>query len=572
MAIFRFYLSNFKITEYLCAHFKQMDGQKSGGLKVWLPLLFALVMVLGMTLGFNLRDTLRNKRDIQAVIERNDRLEEIIDLINEKYVDSVNSNLLYKDAITGILSHLDPHTVYIPADELQGVNEDLEGSFFGIGVEFAIVRDTIEVTSVVEDGPAERAGIHEGDKLIKVDDKVVAGTKITSEKIIKMLRGKQHTRVNLTIKDALSSNLKQLPIERDVVPLYSIDASMMLDNETGFIKINRFSATTYDEFMKALKSLKAKGMRQLVLDLRDNPGGYLDAATHIADQFLDDEKLIVYTQGQKSPRTDYKASDPGIFEHGRLAVLIDENSASASEILSGAIQDWDRGILIGRRSFGKGLVQEQYDLEDGSALRLTIAKYYTPSGRSIQRSFAKGKEAYEEDFENRYKSGELTGRDTAAKDDDHKIYYTSQKRVVYGGGGIKPDIYVPYDTAKLSGGILSVIFSDELKVALWDYYLSHVTELRQYKAIGDFAQHFNNEEAIVKGYLQTVKPSEKAAVEKVMNKPANLAYFKLQAKAQLARILFRNNGYYSITMKDDNVIQKALEILRGNKYSDIIKR
>lgn len=569
--IFGFYRVNLNICKYLCVHFFQMNGRKSGGLNAWLPLLFALIMILGMALGFNLRDTLRNKRDIQAVIERNDRLEEIIDLVNEKYVDSVNSNLLYQDAVSGILSHLDPHTVYISADELQGVNEDLEGSFFGIGVEFAIVRDTIEVTSVVEDGPAEHAGITVGDKLIKVNEKVVAGTGITSEKIIKMLRGKQHSRVSLTIKDAATGNSKEFPIERDVVPLYSIDASLMLDKETGFIKINRFSATTYDEFMKALKSLQAQGMKQLILDLRDNPGGFLDAATRIADQFLDDQKLIVYTQGRKSPRTEYKANDAGLFEQGKLAVLIDENSASASEILAGAIQDWDRGVIIGRRSFGKGLVQEQYDLDDGSALRLTIAKYYTPSNRCIQRSFSKGKEAYAEDFENRLKSGELTGNDTLQVA-DNKPYYTSKHRVVYGGGGIKPDVYVPYDTARLSGGILNIVFGNELKIALWDYYAAHAKELHAYKNIDSFSRAFKGTAELMQSYLKTLKPADKSATEKILDKTSNREYFDLQAKAQLARILFRNNGYYSISTEKDNVVQKALELLRGDKYSTIIKR
>ncbi|XZF16638.1 S41 family peptidase [Chitinophagaceae bacterium MMS25-I14] len=546
-----------------------MDEHRSGGIKVWLPLLFALIMIFGMTLGFNLRDSLRNKRDIQAIIERNDRLEEIIDLVNAKYVDSVNSNLLYRDAVSGILSHLDPHTVYISSDELQGVNEDLEGSFFGIGVEFAIVRDTIEVTSVVENGPAEHAGLEVGDKLLKVNDSTVAGTGITSDRIIKMLRGKQHSRVSLLIKDAGNSMTKEVPIERDIVPLYSIDASFMLDNETGFIKINRFSATTFDEFMKALKSLKDKGMKQLVLDLRDNPGGYLDAATRIADQFLDDEKLIVYTQGRTSSRIEYKAGESGLFEHGKLVVLIDENSASASEILSGAIQDWDRGLIIGRRSFGKGLVQEQYDLDDGAALRLTVARYYTPSGRSIQRSFAKGKDAYAHDFEDRFKSGELTGKDSAYTADS-KPYYTSRHRTVYGGGGIKPDVYVPYDTTRLGSKILNIVFSSEMKTVLWDYYINHSARLRTFKTISDFSAGFSGTEDLERSYLATLKPQEKVVAAKLLAGAPGRDYFRLQAKAQLARILFRNNGYYMILSKEDNVVQKALEMLAGKQFLQLI--
>src|ERR1044071_8456105 len=290
-----------------------MDVKRSSRLKVWMPLLFSMILIAGMVLGFNLRDTLRNKRDIQTVIERNDRLEQIIDLISEKYVDSVNANLLYEDAINGILSHLDPHTVYITADEYDEVTEDLEGGFFGIGVEFSIIRDTIQVTSVIPQGPAERAGVGLGDQLIKVGDSIVAGTGITSERIIAMLKGKQYSRVLVTLKDPVTTKFKKVAIKRDIVPIYSIDAQLMLDSITGFIKINRFSATTYEEFEKAMKQLLAQGMKQLIVDVRQNPGGYLDAATNIADDFIDDEKLLVYTQGKSSPRRDYKASRPGVF-------------------------------------------------------------------------------------------------------------------------------------------------------------------------------------------------------------------------------------------------------------------
>lgn len=548
-----------------------MTEHRPGRLQAWTPLLFALVLITGMTLGFNLRDTLRNKRDIQAIIERNDKLEEIIDLINEKYVDTVNSNLLYKDAVTGILSHLDPHTVYIAAEELQGVNENLEGSFFGIGVEFSIIRDTIEVTSVIEEGPAAHAGITVGDKFIKVNDSLVAGVGITSEGIIKKLRGKQYSRVMLTIKDAMNGGIRNVPIDRDVVPIYSVDASLMLDNTTGYIKINRFSATTFDEFIKALKMLKGKGMQSLVLDLRDNPGGYLSAATQIADQFLNDDKLLVYTQGRHSPRSDYKASEEGMFEKGNLSVLVDENSASASEILAGAIQDWDRGLIIGRRTFGKGLVQEQYDLDDGSALRLTIAKYYTPSGRSIQRSFANGKEAYANDFEKRFESGELTGKDSVALADTTR-YYTANHRTVYGGGGIKPDVYVPYDTSRLSSGILSMLFSDDLKNVLWDYYTTHAAQLRSYKTVAEFNQHFTGAEELLTAYINSKKGVERNVADRILKTPANRSYFLTIVKAQVARVLFRNNGYYAITSQQDVMVQKAVGLMREKRYSEIISR
>lgn len=523
-----------------------------------------------MLLGFNLRDSLRTKRDIQTIIERNDRLEQVIDLVKEKYVDTVNANLLYQDAITGILSHLDPHTVYIPSDQLQDVTEDMEGSFFGIGVEFSIVRDTIQVTSVVEQGPAERAGVNIGDQLIKVGDSVVAGTGITSDRIIRMLKGKQNTRVNVTLKEPGGNSARQAVIKRDVIPLYSVEAAIMLNDVTGLIKIDRFSATTYQEFIKSLNNLRKQGMQQLIVDVRQNPGGYLDAATQIADEFLDGEKMIVYTQGKRSSRMEYHASKKGAFENGRLAILVDESAASASEILAGAIQDWDRGIVVGRRSYGKGLVQEQYEMDDGAALRLTIAKYYTPSGRCIQRSYAQGKDAYAKDFAHRFETGELTGYDTSSIVDTMR-YYTSQKRVVYGSGGIAPDIYVPYDTEKLSSGVLNIVFSEDVKNTVWDYYVRNRVALKRFRTIKEFSKGFRAEE-LVASYISNITPARRKAVQRILKQSKSEEYFRLQMKAQLARILYRNNGYYYISMQQDNVVQRALETLNGNKYSGLIGR
>ena len=515
-----------------------------------------------MTLGFNLRDTLRNKRDIQAIIQRNDRLEEIIDLINEKYVDSVDGNVLYRDAITGILSHLDPHTVYIPADKLAEVNEDLEGGFFGIGVEFAIIRDTIQVTSVLENGPAEHAGVEIGDQLVKVNDSTVAGRQITSSRIMKLLKGKQHSHVYVTLRQPPTGRVKQIPIERDIVPVFSVEAGIMLDSITGFIKINRFSATTYDEFSKAFKKLRAQGLKQLVLDLRDNPGGYLDDATMIADEFLDDKKLIVYTKGRHTQRVDYNADRAGMFEKGKLAVLVDESSASASEILAGAVQDWDRGVIVGRRTYGKGLVQEQYEMEDGAALRLTIAHYYTPSGRSIQRSFANGKEAYEADFTKRFEDGELTGSDSFATADTGR-YYTAKHRPVYGGGGIHPDIYVPYDTSRMSATFLNMVYSEELKNTLWDYFIRHRQALK-FRSVQDYDRNFTGEDEIVTAYMAALNQYTLITVKSILKNPEHNAYFRLQVRAQLARLLFHDNGYYYITTQKDNVVQRALQTLDNN--------
>ena len=528
-------------------------------------------MIFGMVLGFNLRDSLRSKRSIETVIERNDRLEQIIDLINEKYVDSVNTNALYEDAVDGILSHLDPHTVYIPADQLQSVNEDLEGSFFGIGVEFSILRDTIQITSVVENGPAERAGVETGDQVIAVGDSVVAGNGITSERIIRMLRGKLKSKVLVTLRSSMSGTARKTIIERGSIPLHSVDASILLDNDVAYIKINRFSATAYEEFSSALKTLLAKGAKSLVVDVRQNPGGYLDAATMIADELIDDEKLIVYTEGRKSARTEYRAGEPGMFERGKVAILVDEGSASASEILAGAIQDWDRGIVVGRRTFGKGLVQEQYEMDNGSALRLTVAKYYTPSGRSIQRSYAKGKEAYAKDLHRRFESGELTGADSIEVLMDTTTFYTSNNRAVYGSGGIAPDIYVPYDTSRLNAALLNVVFSENTKNILWDYFLSHRAELKKYKNVEEFDSGFNTEQ-LISSFVAKAPADIAGQANKVLAKPSNRKYFEIQLKAQLARFLFRNNGYYTVYSSYDPVLQRALTVLKDETYSTIIKR
>ena len=545
-----------------------MDAHRRDRLAVWTPLFFSLIMIFGMLLGFGLRDTLRNKRNLSTVVERNDRLEEIIDLVKEKYVDTVNGNLLYKDAISGILKSLDPHTVYIPADELQNVNDDLDGGFSGIGVEFSIVRDTIEVTSVIDNGPASNAGVEIGDQLIKVGDSIVAGTKITSERIIHLLKGKQQSRVYVTVKQSTSGQVKQLPITRDIIPVYSVDANIMLDSVTGFIKMNRFSATTYTEFSKAIKKLIDQGAKQLIIDVRDNPGGYLDAVTSILDDLLDGNKLLVYTKGVHTVKTEYKTGDKGVFEKGKLAILVDESSASASEILAGAIQDWDRGVIIGRRTFGKGLVQEQYEMPDGAALRLTIAKYYTPSGRCIQRSFAEGRDAYMEAYTHRFETGELTGKDSVAVADTTP-FYTANHRVVYGGGGIKPDVYVPYDTTLIASQLTDIVYSSELKTAIWDYFIQNRKSLG-YKNISAFDQAFNGQEQVKNNYLAMLDAGKRTETIKELNKPKIGEYFGLQVKAQLARFLFHDNGYYSISTRHDEVVNKALDVLNSDSYSKLI--
>jgi carboxyl-terminal processing protease len=535
---------------------------------IWTPLTFSVILILGILLGFQLNKYLAKKRPISNVVERNDRLEEIIDIIGSKYVDSVSADSLYEDAVNGILKHLDPHTVYIPARDLESVTEDLEGNFKGIGVEFYILKDTLMITSVLKNGPSAEAGLQPGDKVLKVNDSSIVG--VSSEGIISKLRGLEGSSVKLSLLRTAENRKLDLNVKRGVIPIFSIDAAYMMDAQTGYIRINRFSATTYREFMKALNTLLAAGMKQMVLDLRQNPGGYLDAATAIADELIGGDKLLVYTKGRASDKEEYMSGQKGKFEHGKLVVLVDEGSASASEILAGAIQDWDRGVIIGRRSYGKGLVQEQFELGDGSALRLTIARYFTPSGRSIQRPYSKGREAYEEDFENRYKDGSLTAPDTLSSGDTMRYFTEERHRVVYGGGGIKPDITTPYEINRFAGELYELLSVPELNNTIYEYFSKNSKEMSVYKTFRQFDATFVVTPQLLASLKANYLPAYSKQVAKVWTDARAMDVLRNRIKATVARMLFRTNGYYQEVNKDDNVINRALNILRGSEYSAIV--
>lgn len=537
---------------------------------IWTPLTFSVLLIVGILVGFQLHKYLFNKRPITNIIDRNDRLEEIIDVINAKYVDSVYTDSLYQDAIAGILKHLDPHTVYIPAKELAAVNESLEGNFQGIGVEFYILNDTLMITSVMKNGPSADAGVQAGDKIIKVNDSTVVGIGITSDAIVAKLRGIEGSAVHLNLLRSAENKYLDVQIKRGLIPIYSLDAAYMLDAQTGYIRINRFSATTYREFMKALNALKKAGMKKMMLDLRDNPGGYLDAATAIADELISGEKLLVYTQGRASEKEEYYSGQKGKFESGEVVVLVDEGSASASEILSGAIQDWDRGVIVGRRTYGKGLVQQQFDMGDGSALRLTVARYFTPSGRSIQRSYSNGKEAYEHDFENRFTNGSLTSADTALPIDTVRYYTKMRHRIVYAGGGIKPDIVTPYETNQFAGELYDLISSDVLNNTIYSYFSKNAKEFASYKTFAQFDKGF----VISSNLLNTLKANYAVKypkqTQKVWKDSKAMAFIDKEIKATIARMLFRTNGYYQEINKDDRVILRAKTILNTSEYAAIV--
>ncbi|MFZ9504430.1 MAG: S41 family peptidase, partial [Cyclobacteriaceae bacterium] len=408
--------------------------------KIALPLVLALGIAAGMLIGVNLKSS-----GTWSGGNATQKLREVIGLIERNYVDETVPDDLVDDAIEHLLGKLDPHSVYIPASDREAANEDLRGNYEGIGIEFNIFRDTLTVVTPLSGGPSENAGLLSGDKIIQVDDKNIAGIGLTNAEVYKLLKGPSGTEVNLKVlrrKEEISYS-----IQRAKIPQFSVDASYMIDKETGYIKINRFASTTYQEFYDALYELKSKGMKKLILDLQGNPGGYMDEATELADEFLSEGKKIVYTKGQNGHYAqNVDATASGFFEKGELIVLINEGSASASEILAGALQDNDRALLVGRRTFGKGLVHNPFNLKDGSELRLTISRYYTPSGRSIQKPYGEDF-AYAEDLDNRFKRGEFFHADSI-KFNDSLRYKTVGGRSVYGGGGIMPDYFVPLDTTQ----------------------------------------------------------------------------------------------------------------------------
>lgn len=522
-------------------------------IQVWLPLLISLAMCVGMFFGYKVRDSMPGKKFFS--VDKARPLQEVLNLIQSKYVDDVPLRSISDTAIMAILNKLDPHSVFIPAEDLQGINEDMAGNFFGIGVEFNIFNDTVNVTNVVPDGPSDKAGIQTGDKFIKVGDSSIAGKKITPDQIRKLLRGDLGTTVLVSV--LRNGSIKPVSITRNIIPVSSVDASYMMENGVGFIRLNKFSQVTYREFMKALEGLQQKGLKKLILDLRDNGGGVLDEATSIADEFLDGDKLITYTEGKHMPKKEYRCKRQGLFEKGELVVLADEGTASASEILIGALQDWDRATIIGRRSFGKGLVQEQYDLSDGSALRLTVARYYTPIGRSIQRPYGKGEKAYFEEVNHRFTDGEVSSADSV-KNDSTKQFKTMGGKKVFGGGGISPDIFVAFDTTSASETTSRLFFRGTITDFAYTYYLQNTPRLKAYKTPAEFITGYSVDETTWKQF-SSFAATDSVTVDKVNS--IEKETISKRIKSAIARQLWRNEGYFEVINKEDKTIQKAMEVL-----------
>jgi len=524
-------------------------------LQVWLPMIFSLVMIAGMFFGFNLHKQTGSTNSFFASHKANS-VEEALELIKSKYVDAVHMDTLEEGAIQQMISGLDPHSMYIPASDLKEVNEDIQGRFEGIGVEFNIFYDTVHVLYVNPDGPGDKAGLKVADRIVKVNNEPIVGKSITSDLVKKKIRGERGSQVVLTI--LRNNNPVNISITRGTIPVPSLDAAYMVDKTTGYIKLNKFSETTYEEFMDAMNDLQKEGLKKLVLDLRGNGGGLMKEAIEIADEFLDDNKLIVYTEGANTKRTEFSARRSGIFESGTLVLLVDELTASASEILAGALQDWDRATIVGRRTFGKGLVQEQWVLSDGSAIRLTVARYYTPVGRSIQRPYDKGKKVYMDELWQRWSNGQLLSADSN-KIDNGKVYQTlgSEKHKVYGGGGIMPDLFVSIDTNNLQRNVTQLYLENTFSNFIYNYYTRHSSEFNQYKTATDFAQRFP---FIDDAWSQLVNYAQKDTIYLKNIPQKDQVAIKEKMKAYLARYKWRNEGLYEVLNMYDPAVKKAVEV------------
>jgi carboxyl-terminal processing protease len=494
----------------------------------------------------------------------------LLRLVEGYYVDSADVDKLTEKAIVHLLSELDPHSVYISKDEVDKMNEPLQGNFEGIGISFNIYKDTLLITSIIPGGPSEKVGIRAGDRIVSVDGSNIAGTGIKNSDVFDMLRGEKGTTVEIKVMRRSADELLDFTIIRDKIPIYSLDASYMLDNETGFIKLNKFSATTTDEFTQAIEELKSQKMRNLILDLRGNGGGYLKTAIEISDHFLDGNKMIVYTDGMNDPRRDYKSTSKGIFKEGNLVILVDESSASASEIVSGAVQDWDRGLIIGRRSFGKGLVQKPYFLTDGSMVRLTTAHYYTPSGRGIQKPYNNGVEEYRREYMDRFSSGQLFSVDSIILPDSLKYKTLVNGRNVYGGGGIMPDIFVPMDTSSHHRYYNRLRRNNIVYNFVLDYVDNNRGNLqKQYPDFNQFNKNFSVTSEMVE---KIIAQGEKEGIER---EEASLSFtlktMENEIKALIARDIFTRNEFYRIIFQDDEAIIKALEVIENKeKYRNLL--
>ncbi|WP_373825306.1 S41 family peptidase [Bacteroides heparinolyticus] len=502
--------------------------------------------------------------------------------ITNLYVDKVDENKLVEEAIIRMLAQLDPHSTYNNAEEVKKMNEPLQGNFEGIGVQFQMIEDTLLVIQPVSNGPSEKVGILAGDRIVAVNDSAIAGVKMSTEDIMARLRGPKDSEVKLTVVRRGVDDSLFFTVKRDKIPILSLDASYMIQPQTGYIRVNRFGATTAEEFVKALKALQKKGMKDLILDLQGNGGGYLNAAIDLANEFLQQKELIVYTEGRAARRSDFFAKGTGNFKQGRLVVLVDEYSASASEIVTGAVQDWDRGVVVGRRTFGKGLVQRPLDLPDGSMIRLTVARYYTPSGRCIQKPYDNtanldgrtggegGQEKYNKELTDRFNHGEMIHADSIHFADSLKVRTKRMERIVYGGGGIMPDFFVPIDTTRYTDYHRNLVAKGVVIKGVAKYIEKRRKELQNlYKKFEAFNEKFEIDDEMLAG-LRTLADNEKIAFNEEQYS-RSLPLIKTQLKALIARDLWDMNEYFQVMNATNSSVDQALKILNEGKYEETIK-
>ena len=502
--------------------------------------------------------------------ETTQKLATTLYIIDNFYVDSTDMPKLTEEAIVAMLKSLDPHSAYIAAKDVQKANEELVGSFEGIGVTFQILRDTILVVSAVSGGPSEKVGIMAGDKIVTIDGEEAFGKKVNNEYVTKHLRGNKGTKVLLGIKRGNEKELIDFEVVRDKIPLNSINTYFMLDKNIGYIKLDKFAQQSVDEFENALKDLKKQGMKSLVFDLRGNSGGYLQTAFNLGNEFLGKDKTVVFTEGLKSPKSVYATDSNGKFCDGRLVVLIDEGSASASEIVSGAIQDWDRGVLIGRRSFGKGLVQKPFNLPDGAQIRLTTARYHTPTGRCIQRSYEKGSEDYFKEMTKRLEHGEYYHADSIQFPDSLKYYTLTSGRTVYGGGGIMPDIFMPVDTTYSTKLFTDLVRKNVFNTYCIDYVLANREKMNQdYPDFEKYDKKFKIDDSMMEDFRKIAEQKEVKWDEEQYERSE--MWIKLRIKAMIAQDMWNVDKFYRVISKEDKAIQKAVEVLKSKKeYGKIL--
>lgn len=520
-----------------------------------MPILLALALVIGIFLGNNLKSGSNQRLQNFSMVKSN-KLSTIVDLVSNAYVDSISSEKLVEDAIPAVLKNLDPHTSYISADDMQGVTEEMTGNFSGIGVQFSLQNDTVMVVDVVSGGPSHELGLLPGDRIVMVDDSLIAGVNINNDRVMSLLRGEKGTKVKVGIKRRGFNELIDYDIIRGDIPIYSVDVSYMIDDITGYIKVSRFAEHTYNEFKQGIAKLNSQGMERIVIDLRGNPGGYLGAVVKMVNEFLVQDESILYTEGNAQPRKTYTASEKGSSLDKEVVVLIDDFSASASEIFAGAIQDNDRGWVVGRRSFGKGLVQEQIPLMDGSALRLTVSRYYTPSGRCIQKSYENGNDEYFHDIMNRMVHGEFQEADSIHFADSLK-YKTMHGRTVFGGGGIMPDYFVPADTTGYSDYFSKLIRKRLIYSYALDYADNNRKFLKKFKTGYEFNDYLSKQNILADFVLYAEEngvPKDKEGL-KISGK-----VIETQLKAYIARNIIGEEGFYPIIKDIDNVLLKAVDV------------